>query len=263
MKKKTVRSAPARKRTGTRRESAAARAARGRKILAALRKQYPAADCALRHRSAFQLLVSTILSAQCTDDRVNQVTPELFKRYRTPRDFAAADPGELEAVIRSTGFFRNKTRNIMGAARVLAERFGGRVPDTMENLLQLPGVARKTANVILSTWFQKNEGFVVDTHVGRLAERLGLTWRARDSKDAVKIEQDLMAVFPQTAWGFLGHALIWHGRQVCSARKPDCARCSLAALCPSACSLDGAAKPRGERPAKARRASGEPRQSRS
>jgi endonuclease-3 len=141
-------------------------------------------------------------------------------------------------MIRSTGFFRNKTRSIIGAGRVITERFGGRVPDTMDDLLGIPGVARKTANVILGTWFHKNEGVVVDTHVGRLSHRLALSWRSRDDKDAVKIERDLMELLPQKEWTFAGHALIWHGRQVCSARKPDCDRCRLADLCPSAHSFD-------------------------
>lgn len=224
------------------RESAAARRARAARILMELRRLYPEADCALKHRSALHLLVATILSAQCTDDRVNRVTPQVFKRYPTAKALAHAKPAELEKLIQSTGFFRNKTKSIIGAARVMTERFGGRVPDTMESLLELPGVARKTANVILGTWFGKSIGVVVDTHVGRLADRLRLTWRARDGKDAVKIEQDLMEVFPQEAWTFIGHALIWHGRRVCSARKPDCAGCTLQSECPSAFSFDSAAK---------------------
>lgn len=182
--------------------------------------------------------MATILSAQCTDDRVNMVTPALFKRYRTARDFAKARQDDVEKLIQSTGFFRNKARNIIGAGRVITERFGGKVPDTMEDLLHVPGVARKTANVVLGTWFGRNEGVVVDTHIGRLAQRLGLTWRSRNDKDAVRIEQDLAEVFPQEAWTRLGHALIWHGRRVCAARKPACDRCTLAAECPSAFKLD-------------------------
>jgi endonuclease-3 len=220
------------------REPLDARRRRAAEICKMLHAEYADADCALKHASALELLVSTILSAQCTDERVNAVTPALFRRYRSAADFAAADPAQLEAMIRSTGFFRNKTRSIIGAGRVITERFGGRVPDTMDDLLGIPGVARKTANVILGTWFHKNEGVVVDTHVGRLSHRLALSWRSRDDKDAVKIERDLMELLPQKEWTFAGHALIWHGRQVCSARKPDCDRCRLADLCPSAHSFD-------------------------
>ena len=216
------------------RESAAARQTRALEIVRRLKQEYPAAECALSHRSALQLLVATILSAQCTDERVNKVTPALFARYPDARSFAEADPAELEKLIQSTGFFRNKAKNIIGAGRVLSERFGGQVPDTMDDLLTLPGVARKTANVILGTWFGKNEGMVVDTHIGRLAHRLKLTWHSRDDKDAVKIEQDLMEIIPRDDWTDLGHALIWHGRKVCAARKPACERCGLNDLCPSA-----------------------------
>lgn len=214
--------------------SMAARRRRAASISRILHRLYPEADCELRRGSALHLLVSTILSAQCTDDRVNKVTPTVFKRYKTARDFAEADPAELEAIIHSTGFFRNKTKNIIGAGRVLTERFNGRVPGTMAELIELPGVSRKTANVVLGTWFHKSEGFVVDTHVGRLAHRLGLTWRSRDGKDAVRIERDLMEVFPHKDWTFQGHALVWHGRRVCASRKPDCEHCELARLCPSA-----------------------------
>lgn len=215
-------------------ESMSARRKRAAAVGASLYRLYPEADCALRHRSALELLVATILSAQCTDERVNKVTPALFERYRSTADYAAADPAELEALIMSTGFFRNKTRNLIGAGRVMTERFGGRVPDTMDDLITLPGVSRKTANVILGTWYGKNDGFVVDTHIGRLAHRLGLTWRSKNEKDAVKIEQDLMELFARDDWTFLGHALIWHGRKVCASRKPDCANCALARSCPSA-----------------------------
>lgn len=215
-------------------ETPASRAKRAGRITAALRKLYPVADCALEHTSAMELLVSTILSAQCTDERVNMVAPNVFKRYPTPADLAKANPTELEGIIRSTGFFRNKAKNIIGAAKTVVERFGGRVPDTMEELLELPGVARKTANVVLGTWFKKNEGVVVDTHIGRLAQRLKLTWRSKDDKDAVKIEQDLMEVLPREEWTYVGHALIWHGRKVCGARKPLCEQCALKADCPSA-----------------------------
>ena len=230
---------PATKKKTATRLSRKPEAARARKILKGLQELYPDADCALQHKSALQLLVATILSAQCTDVRVNMVTPALFKRYKTAKDYAKANQQELEKLIQSTGFYRNKAKNIIGAGQVMAEQFGGRVPDTMDKLLQLPGVARKTANVILGTWFKKNEGFVVDTHIGRLAHRLDLTWRSRDDKDAVKIEQDLMEVFPRKDWTYVGHALIWHGRRVCSARKPDCENCTLKALCPSAFSFDG------------------------
>jgi endonuclease-3 len=210
------------------------RKARARRILAGLRKLYPDADCALHHGSALQLLVSTILSAQSTDANVNKVTPALFERYPSASDFAAADPADLERAIHSTGFFRQKTKSIQGACRRICEAYGGSVPDTMEDLVTLPGVARKTANVILGTWFRKNEGIVVDTHVGRLARRMGLTWSSKDEKDAVRIEEDLVRLIPREDWTFFGHAMIWHGRRVCSARKPDCAGCSVAKHCPSA-----------------------------
>ncbi len=216
------------------RESGADRERRANEIVTRLRGLYAEAECALTHESALQLLVATILSAQCTDDSVNKVTPALFARFPTAADLAEADPTEVEKLIQSTGFFRNKTKNIIGAAQVICEKFAGRVPETMDDLLQLPGVARKTANVVLGTWFEKNEGFVVDTHIGRLAERLALTWRSKDSKDAVKIEQDLMEIVPREEWTYLGHALIWHGRKVCAARKPNCGGCVLSDLCPSA-----------------------------
>ncbi len=194
---------------------------------------YPEATCALRHESALQLLVATILSAQCTDERVNQVTPELFTRFPDAQALAGAPPAALEAAIRSTGFFRNKTRNLIGMARALLDRFGGQVPDTMDALLELPGVARKTANCVLGTWFRRNVGIVVDTHVGRLALRLRLLRTARDDKDAVKIERDLIELFPMSEWTYLSHALIEHGRRVCTARKPLCAACALRPDCPT------------------------------
>lgn len=224
---------------------------RATRIVRALHRLYPRADCALHHRSAWELLAATILSAQCTDERVNMVTPKLFERFPDPAALAMAEPAAVEAIIRSTGFFRNKARNLIGAARTIVERFAGRVPETMDELLELPGVARKTANVLLGTWFEKNEGVVVDTHIGRLAQRLGLTWRSKNDKDAVKIEQDLMEVLPQRDWTFVGHALIWHGRKVCAARKPNCAACALAADCPSAHSFsepDSTAAPKANRP---------------
>ncbi|MEK6643433.1 MAG: endonuclease III [Planctomycetota bacterium] len=215
-------------------ESPDARSKRVKRIIAALKKLYPAADCALEHKSAMELLISTILSAQCTDVRVNMVAPTVFKRYPKPTNLANAKQPELEGLIRSTGFFRNKAKNIIGAARTVVDRFNGKVPDTMGDLLELPGVARKTANVVLGTWFKKNEGVVVDTHIGRLAHRLHLTWRSKDDKDAVKIEQDLMEILPREEWTYVGHALIWHGRKICGARKPLCDQCTLAADCPSA-----------------------------
>ena len=199
-----------------------------REVLAELERLYPDADCELRHENALQLLIATILSAQSTDVRVNLVTETLFERYRTAGDFANADPAAFEQEIRSTGFFRNKTKSVLGAARKIVDEFGGEVPDTMEDLITLPGVARKTANVVLGTWFRKPVGFVVDTHIGRLARRLGIS----PEKDAVKVERDLMNRLPQDKWIFMGHAIIWHGRRVCSARRPDCANCTLADWCP-------------------------------
>ncbi len=216
------------------RESLARRKERAGRITAKLARLYPDADCALDHSSALELLVATILSAQSTDATVNRVTPELFRSYRAAADYAAADPSRFEEQIRPTGFFRQKTKNILGAAGRLVDEFGGEVPSTMEELVRLPGVARKTANVILGTWFSKNEGIAVDTHVGRLAHRLGLTWRSRDSKDAVKIEKDLMELIPRRRWTSAGHAIILHGRNICDARRPDCDSCTLASDCPSA-----------------------------
>ena len=215
-------------------ESPADRKKRARKIVAGLKKLYPEAHCALHHVDPLQLLVATILSAQSTDETVNKVTPVLFERYSTAQALAEAPSSAIEELVHSAGFFRQKTKSIQGACRKIVEEFGGKVPDTMEQLLTLPGVARKTANVVLGTAFGKNPGVVVDTHVGRLATRLNLTWTSKDSKDAVKIERDLMQVLPQSEWTYVGHALIWHGRRVCSARKPDCANCILARSCPSA-----------------------------
>jgi endonuclease-3 len=186
--------------------------------------------CALDHRSPFELLVATILSAQCTDERVNQVTPALFARYPTPAAMAKADPADLEDLIRSTGFFRNKARSLLGAAQRLTAAYGGEVPRTMDDLLTLPGVARKTANVVLGTAFGLATGVVVDTHVSRLAGRLGLSAQ----KDPPKIERDLMALLPEDRWIAFSHQLIWHGRKVCQARTPRCGECTLAPLCPSA-----------------------------
>ena len=210
-------------------ESPAARRARTRKIIARLEQAYPDATCALHHSSALELLVATILSAQSTDARVNMVTPALFAKYRTAADLAAADPAVLEQEIHSTGFFRNKTKSLIGMAQALVERHGGAVPDTLEQLVQLPGVGRKTANVVLGTWFGKNEGIVVDTHVQRLSTLLGLT----QETDPVKIERDLMALVPRPKWSVFSHMLILHGRTVCIARRPRCEACVLSDLCPS------------------------------
>jgi endonuclease III len=216
------------------REGQAARRARAERLLAELRAEYPHADCALHHRSAYELLVATILSAQCTDERVNQVTPALFRRVPAPPALAAIEQAELEDLIRSTGFFRNKAKALIGMGQRVVADHGGEIPETMGELLKLPGVARKTANCVLGTWYHENEGIVVDTHVGRLGLRLGLLTSAKNDKDAVKIEQDLMELFPRESWTFLAHALILHGRQVCQARKPKCGECRLAADCPAA-----------------------------
>jgi endonuclease-3 len=196
-------------------------------ILQMLDEAYPKVNCALVHDNAFQLLIATILSAQCTDERVNQVTKPLFVKYPTPKDFAHANPAELEQDIRPTGFFRNKTKSIIGASKKIVEEFGGEVPRTMDQLLTLPGVARKTANVVLGTAYGIAVGVVVDTHVTRLSNRLDLS-RNTDPK---KIEQDLMQAIPQNKWILFSHQLIWHGRKVCQARKPKCAECNLETLC--------------------------------
>lgn len=196
-------------------------------ILGKLDEAYPAATCALKHENPFQLLISTILSAQCTDERVNQVTQTLFPKYPTAKHFAYANPKELEQDIRPTGFFRNKTKSIIGASKKIVEEFGGKVPQTMEEMLSLPGVARKTANVVLGTAFGIASGIVVDTHVQRLAGRLELS----ANTDPKKIEQDLMQIIPQDKWILFSHQLIWHGRRVCQARKPRCAECNLERLC--------------------------------
>jgi endonuclease III len=198
-------------------------------VLARLKETYPDARCALNYRNAFELLCATILSAQCTDVRVNLVTPTLFARYPTAFDLAQAKPSEVEEIIRSTGFFRNKTRSLIGMAQALGADYGGEVPRTMEQLRKLPGVGRKTANVILGNAYAINEGVTVDTHVTRLSGLLGLSREG----DPAKIEQDLMRLFPQDDWGLLSHLLIFHGRQVCIARRPRCEDCVLAQLCPS------------------------------
>jgi endonuclease-3 len=196
-------------------------------ILAKLDEAYPAAACELKHDNAFQLLISTILSAQCTDVRVNQVTETLTKKYATPEAFAYAKPTELEQEIRPTGFFRNKTKSIMGASKAILEKFGGQVPRTMEEMLTLPGAARKTANVVLGTAFGIASGIVVDTHVIRISNRLDLT----RNEDPKKIEQDLMKVIPKEKWIVFSHQIIWHGRRVCHARKPKCVECNLERIC--------------------------------
>jgi len=200
---------------------------RVRAILEKLDEAYSAVTCALVHANPFQLLISTILSAQCTDVRVNEVTAMLYKKYTSPEAFAYANSSELEADIRPTGFFRNKTKSIIGASKKIIEEFHGKVPQTMEDLLTLPGVARKTANVVLGTAFGIAAGVVVDTHVQRVAGRLGLT----KNSDPKKIEQDLMKVIPKEKWILFSHQLIWHGRRVCQARKPRCIECNLEPLC--------------------------------
>jgi endonuclease-3 len=190
-------------------------------------KVYPNAHCELDFRNPLQLLVATILSAQSTDKRVNMVTPALFKKYRTAKDYADAPQAEIENPIKSTGFYRNKAKSIRGAMRAIVEKHGGKVPATMEELYALPGVGRKTANVVLGNAFHKNEGIVVDTHVIRLSQRLGLT----KHKDPVKIELDLMKLVPRERWTDWSHWLIWHGRRRCFARKPDCGQCEVFGLC--------------------------------
>jgi len=205
-------------------------AERVREILAHLDQLYPNVTCALGHKSAWELLVATILSAQCTDVRVNMVTPGLFAKYPTLAHFAALKPEELEPDIRSTGFFRNKSKSIVGAAQKVVHEFGGKVPEEMEQLLTLPGVARKTANVVLGTWFKKATGVVVDTHVQRISRRLELT----KEEAPQKIEQDLMRVLPREKWIEFAHQIIWHGRKLCVARNPKCAECSLETLCHAA-----------------------------
>ncbi len=202
---------------------------RAEEIIRRLHQEYPEAHCALGHSSALELLVATILSAQCTDARVNQITPGLFRKYPTIEDFAAADQEELERDIFTAGFYRNKAKAIIGMARAVLERHGGEIPNTMEELVALPGVGRKTASVVLGSWFGV-PALPVDTHVTRLARRLGLT----EIDDPNRIERDLQALLPEEEWVFASHALIWHGRRVCFARKPECDRCCLRDLCPSA-----------------------------
>jgi len=196
-------------------------------ILKRLNDLYPDVTCALTHASAWELLVATILSAQSTDVNVNRVTPEIFKKYPTVQDFAALTPEQLEPDVRSTGFFRNKSKSVVGAAKKIVSEFGGIVPDDIEKLLTLPGVARKTANVVLGTWFKKAEGVVVDTHVHRISRRLEMT----KENDPQKIEQDLIKILPRERWILFSHQIIWHGRKLCFARKPKCAECALENIC--------------------------------
>ncbi len=225
--RKAAKKKTSRRRASTRAESSVKRTARAGRLIRGLRQLYPDSDCALHHSNALELLVATILSAQCTDVRVNQVTPSLFQRYPTAGDYATADVAELEQLIRSTGFFRNKTKSIIGLGQGLVQQHDGEVPDRMEELIQLPGVGRKTANVLLGTWFGQ-PAIPVDTHVTRLTNRLGLT----EETNAVKIEFALQELFARKDWTFSSHALIWHGRRVCKARNPACEICGLAADCP-------------------------------
>ena len=210
-------------------ESLTEKKSRTAKIITLLAKLYPDAHCALNHKNAYELLVATILSAQCTDVRVNMVTPALFAKYPTPAALAKADPAELEKMIQSTGFFRNKAKSLLAASADIVEKHGGKVPDTMDELTALRGVGRKTANVVLGNAFHKNVGVVVDTHVGRLSLRLNLTTH----EDPVKVEQDLMQLVPQEKWTLFSHWLIFHGRQICHARKPKCTQCPLLPHCPA------------------------------
>jgi len=203
--------------------------ARAIEVFARLKRAHPDAHCELDHETPLQLLMATILSAQCTDKRVNMVTPLLFERFPTAQALADAQQEELEEIIKSTGFFRNKSKSLIGLGKALVERHGGAVPDSMESLVKLPGVGRKTANVILGNAFRKNEGVVVDTHVGRLSLRLGLT---RET-DPVKVERELMPLIPREDWTMLAHVLVFHGRRICYARTPKCEICVLSEICPS------------------------------
>jgi len=194
-----------------------------------LLEHYPDAHCALDFKNPYQLVAATILSAQCTDKRVNMVTPALFKKYKTPKALAAAKPEDVEEIIKSAGFFRAKTKSLIGMASAVTENHGGEIPQEMDDLVKLPGVGRKTANVVLGNAFNKNEGVVVDTHVGRVSRRLGLT----RNEDPVKVEQDLVQLFPRDGWTLLSHLFIEHGRQICEARRPKCEICFLNDVCPS------------------------------
>lgn len=200
------------------------------KVVRLLRRHYPDAECALNFQTPLQLLVATILSAQCTDERVNAVTKSLFSKYRTAADYARADLAELEAEIQSTGFFRNKAKNLKACCQTLVDKYGGKVPQELDALVALPGIGRKTANVVLGTAYGIPSGVVVDTHVGRISKRLGLT--GHDDKDAVRIEQDLMELIPQKEWIDFSHRMIHHGRRICTARKPKCDECPLGDVCP-------------------------------
>jgi endonuclease III len=202
---------------------------RTREVIRLLKRAYPDAKCSLNHSNAFELLIATILSAQCTDERVNIVTADLFRKYRRPEDYLKVAPTELQEDIRTTGFFRNKARSIQGSAKILSEQYSGRVPETMDELLELPGVARKTANVVLGNAFGVKAGVVVDTHVTRLSRRLGFT----REKQAEKIELDLMQIVPKKDWVIFPHLLIYHGRRICKARNPVCADCVIEKYCPS------------------------------
>jgi len=202
---------------------------RTEKIIKLLKRAHPDAKCALHHSNAFELLIATILSAQCTDERVNKVTADLFRKYRKPEDYLKVPATELQEDIRTTGFFRNKTKSIQGACKILVEEFDDEVPQSMAELLKLPGVARKTANVVLGVAYGKAEGVVVDTHVSRLSHRLKLT----KQKDAGKIEKDLMEIVPRKNWIEFAHLLIFHGRRICKARRPLCEQCVVEELCPS------------------------------
>ena len=215
---------------GTKSQAGAPSPERVTEIIMRLDATYPNVTCALHHKNAWQLLVATILSAQGTDERVNKTTPALFAKYPTPQDLARKKPEDIEPDIRSTGFFRNKSKSIVGAAKKVVADFGGEVPREMDQLLTLPGVARKTANVLLGTWFKKNVGVVVDTHVTRISRRLELT----KNEDAPKIEQDLMKIIPQESWTDFSHEVIWHGRKLCVARGPKCAECPLENICHAA-----------------------------
>ena len=214
---------------GMKRESQEELKTRTRDIIRRLKRAYPDAKCSLNHSNPFELLVATILSAQCTDERVNIVTADLFRKYKKPEDYLKVSPRELEKDIQSTGFFRNKTKSIQGTSKMLAEEYGSQVPHTMDELLQLPGVARKTANVVLGNAFGVKAGVVVDTHVTRLSHRLALT----EQKTAEKIELDLIEIVPKKDWVIFPHLLIWHGRKICKARNPLCAECPIEKLCPS------------------------------
>jgi endonuclease-3 len=200
---------------------------RSKKIFKILAKTYPDAKCSLDHVDPLELLVATILSAQCTDERVNKTTPALFKKYKSAKDYATAKPEELQKYIQSCGFYQMKAKNIMGAAKIIVEEHGGKVPGTLEELVKLPGVGRKTANVILGTVYD-TPGVVVDTHCGRVSRRLGLT----KNEDATKVEQDLMKVWPQTEWSINSHLLVFHGRNICISRAPMCSKCPVRAMCP-------------------------------